>query len=84
MRISITIVCVPEILIKWYYNFDVFWKGGWNVLDFIIIAILFFGSKVKFLGTSRVLRILRVIRAFRSLRDTPMFSGCKQNNGVSV
>ncbi|OQV14040.1 putative Cation channel sperm-associated protein 4 [Hypsibius exemplaris] len=66
---------ILEILIKWYYNFDVFWKGGWNILDFIIVCVLFFGSSLRFLGTSRVLRILRVIRAFRSLRDTPLFSG---------
>ncbi|GAV09196.1 hypothetical protein RvY_18773 [Ramazzottius varieornatus] len=68
---------VIEILFKWYYNFEVFWKGGWNILDFVIVMILFFGSSLKFLGSSRVLRILRVIRAFRSLRDTPLFSGRK-------
>ncbi|XP_055327342.1 cation channel sperm-associated protein 4-like [Paramacrobiotus metropolitanus] len=66
---------IIEILIKWYYNFDVFWKGGWNILDFLIVCVLFFGSNWHFLGTSRVLRILRVVRAFRSLRDTPLFSG---------
>lgn len=31
-----------EILIKWYHDFLGFWKVGWNIFDFLIIASSFF------------------------------------------
>ena len=39
-----------EILLKWYYGFWIFWKVGWNVLDFGIILALLLGPR-KLLNT---------------------------------
>ena len=34
-----------EIILKWYHGFAVFWKSGWNILDFFIIAALLLGPR---------------------------------------
>ena len=34
---------VMEILIKWYQDFDSFWRVGWNVFDFAIVAASLLG-----------------------------------------
>ena len=31
-----------EILIKWYHDFLGFWRVGWNIFDFVIVAVSFF------------------------------------------
>eukprot|EP00128_Syssomonas_multiformis_P008843 Colp12_sorted_trinity150504_noHs@16679 len=67
-KIFLTIFIV-EILVKWYYGFITFWKVGWNVFDFAIVAASVLGPSVQFLSSGRVLRILRVLRAFRTLRS---------------
>jgi len=35
---------VVEIGLKWAHNFLDFWKVGWNVFDFIIVAISMLGT----------------------------------------
>lgn len=62
-------IFIFEILIKWYGGFFTFWKVGWNVFDFIIVASSLIGPSFTFVSNSRVLKILRVLRAFRSLRS---------------
>ena len=64
-----------EIILKWYHGFWVFWKVGWNILDFAIIMALLLGPQLSFLSSSRILRILRVMRAFRSLRSISALAG---------
>jgi hypothetical protein len=32
-----------EILFKWYYGFGAFWKGGWNVFDFVLVLSTLLG-----------------------------------------
>ena len=34
---------VMEILVKWYHDFFGFWRVGWNVFDFIIVAASLLG-----------------------------------------
>lgn len=34
---------VMEILLKWYHDFLGFWKVGWNVFDFVIVAASLLG-----------------------------------------
>ena len=34
-----------ELLLKWYYGFWIFWKVGWNILDFIIVGALLLGPR---------------------------------------
>ncbi|XP_022798862.1 cation channel sperm-associated protein 4-like isoform X2 [Stylophora pistillata] len=36
-------IFVCEILVKWYHGFFMFWKMGWNVLDFCIVVALLLG-----------------------------------------
>jgi len=36
-------IFVCEILVKWYHGFFMFWKMGWNVLDFFIVVALLLG-----------------------------------------
>ncbi len=31
-------VFVMEVLVKWYHDFLGFWRVGWNVFDFVIVA----------------------------------------------
>lgn len=68
-------VFVVEIILKWYHGFFIFWKVGWNILDFIIVAALLLGPAFQYLGSSRILRILRVLRAARSLRSISGLQG---------
>lgn len=35
-------IFVMEILIKWYHDFLGFWRVGWNIFDFVIVAVSFF------------------------------------------
>eukprot|EP00057_Strongylocentrotus_purpuratus_P027735 XP_011682209.1 PREDICTED: cation channel sperm-associated protein 4-like [Strongylocentrotus purpuratus] len=62
-------IFVCELILKWYNGFIIYWKVGWNILDFFIIVILLLGPTLKFLGSSRILRILRVLRAFRNMSN---------------
>lgn len=62
-------VFICEILLKWYGGFFTYWKVGWNIFDFVIVASSLIGPSFTFISNSRVLRILRVLRAFRSLRS---------------
>ncbi|XP_068724565.1 cation channel sperm-associated protein 4-like [Montipora capricornis] len=69
-------IFVCEILVKWYHGFFMFWKRGWNVLDFFIVIALLLGPLLSTGSGSRgVLRILRVLRAFRSLRSISSLPG---------
>ncbi|KAK2568174.1 Cation channel sperm-associated protein 4 [Acropora cervicornis] len=64
------------ILVKWYHGFFMFWRRGWNVLDFFIVIALLLGPLLSTGSGSRgVLRILRVLRAFRSLRSISSLPG---------
>jgi len=45
-------IFVAEIILKWYHGFKLFWKVGWNILDFIIVAALLFGKTESSHGSS--------------------------------
>ena len=38
-------VFVVEIILKWYHDFLAFWKSGWNILDFFIVAAAIVGPR---------------------------------------
>eukprot|EP00002_Diphylleia_rotans_P013788 TRINITY_DN2684_c0_g1_i2.p1 TRINITY_DN2684_c0_g1~~TRINITY_DN2684_c0_g1_i2.p1 ORF type:complete len:677 (+),score=155.07 TRINITY_DN2684_c0_g1_i2:55-2085(+) len=69
------IVFVVEILLKWYNGFYAFWRDGWNIFDFAIVAASLFGPNLTFISSMRVLRVLRVFRAFRTLRSISALQG---------
>eukprot|EP00736_Rhodelphis_marinus_P007393 Rmarinus@m.11310 len=68
-------IFIVEIAIKWAYGFVAFWKVGWNVFDFVLVAVSFLGNELTFVSSGRVLRILRVLRAFRTLRSISVLRG---------
>ncbi|XP_071849408.1 cation channel sperm-associated protein 4-like isoform X2 [Apostichopus japonicus] len=72
---TVLTIFTVELLLKWFSGFFIYWRVGWNVLDFFIILTLLMGPTLTFLGSSRILRILRVIRAFRSLRSVSALTG---------
>ncbi|XP_050011569.1 cation channel sperm-associated protein 4 [Alexandromys fortis] len=51
-----------EVLLGWVNGFWVFWKDGWNILNFIIVFILFMGSFIKQLNIIAVTYTLRALR----------------------
>ncbi|OXA51955.1 Cation channel sperm-associated protein 4 [Folsomia candida] len=55
-----------EILIKWIYDFRLFWKVGWNIMDFIIIFLIILAAVIPTFRNSRALVVVRVVRAFLS------------------
>jgi len=62
-------IFVFEIGLKWIYDFRMFWKVGWNILDFVIVLIVAVTAVVPIFGSkSRALIVVRVVRSFRSLR----------------
>ncbi|KAJ7991879.1 hypothetical protein DPEC_G00288430 [Dallia pectoralis] len=61
-------VFIWEILVKWYYGFDVFWKNGWNVLDSLVTLALVFGPLMFPLGGAGMVKVIRVLRVTRCLR----------------
>ena len=66
-----------EIGLKWYVSFWGFWKSGWNIFDFVIVASAVLAPAITFISSSRVLRILRILRAFRALRGATALEGLR-------
>lgn len=60
-------VFIAELLVKMYaYRFH-FWRSGWNIFDFAVVAI----ALVPGAGVWAVLRSLRVLRVLRLLTAIP-------------
>uniref|UniRef100_I3N9Q2 Cation channel sperm associated 4 n=1 Tax=Ictidomys tridecemlineatus TaxID=43179 RepID=I3N9Q2_ICTTR len=55
-------ILVCEVLLGWLNGFWIFWKDGWNILNFIIVFILLMGFFIKELGIMAVTYTLRVLR----------------------
>ncbi|XP_008835030.1 cation channel sperm-associated protein 4 isoform X2 [Nannospalax galili] len=62
-----------EVLLGWLNGFWIFWKDGWNILNFIIVFTLLMGFFIKQLHiiavtyTLRVLRLVHVCMAVKPL-----------------
>nr|XP_056702429.1 cation channel sperm-associated protein 4 [Euleptes europaea] len=53
---------ICEVLLNWYYGFSLYWKDGWNILNFFIVVFLFLGLLVPVLSDRTFFHILRVLR----------------------
>ena len=42
-----------EILVKWYHDFLGFWRVGWNIFDFVIVAASLLGPSKLIICTSK-------------------------------
>ncbi len=60
-------VFVLEIALKLYAFGWRFWKSGWNVFDFLIVAIALIPAS----GVFSVLRVLRILRVLRLIAIVP-------------
>ncbi|CAL8133705.1 unnamed protein product [Orchesella dallaii] len=62
-------VFIFEIIIKWIYDFRLFWTVNWNRLDFLIVFLTMLASLIPISGSGETTTIaVSVVRAFRSLR----------------
>ncbi|WP_203338648.1 ion transporter [Nocardioides limicola] len=63
-------IFVIELALKLFANGPRFFLGGWNVFDFVVVAIALVpaSGSLSVLRTLRVLRVLRLISAFPKLR----------------
>lgn len=64
-------IFIAEMLMKIYVYRKEFFKSGWNVFDFIIVAIssVPFASTFIVLRTFRVFRLLKYMDRFKSMND---------------
>lgn len=61
------VVFVAELLIKILAYRWLFWRSGWNIFDFLVVAVAFIPGN----GAWSVLRSLRVLRVLRLLTVVP-------------
>lgn len=61
------VVFVAELIIKMFCYRSHFWRSGWNVFDFLVVAV----ALVPGAGIWAVLRSLRVLRVLRLLTAIP-------------
>lgn len=64
-------IFIAEMLMKIYVYKKEFFKSGWNIFDFVIVAIssVPFASAFIVLRTFRVFRLLKYLDRFKSLND---------------
>ncbi|XP_021500052.1 cation channel sperm-associated protein 4 [Meriones unguiculatus] len=55
-------ILMCEVLLGWLNGFWIFWKDGWNILNFLIVLILFMGFFIKQLSIVAVTYPLRALR----------------------
>ncbi|XP_034359188.1 cation channel sperm-associated protein 4 isoform X2 [Arvicanthis niloticus] len=55
-------ILICEVLLGWLNGFWIFWKDGWNILNFAIVFILFMGFFIKQLNIISITYPLRVLR----------------------
>uniref|UniRef100_A0A2K6EYF2 Cation channel sperm associated 4 n=1 Tax=Propithecus coquereli TaxID=379532 RepID=A0A2K6EYF2_PROCO len=57
-------ILICEVLLGWLNGFWIFWKDGWNILNFLIIFILllgFFINELNVISINYTLRALRLV-----------------------
>ncbi|XP_044291213.1 cation channel sperm-associated protein 4 [Varanus komodoensis] len=53
---------ICEVLLNWYYGFMLYWKDGWNFINFFIVLFLFAGLIIPALNNKTLFYMLRVMR----------------------
>ncbi|XP_070620753.1 cation channel sperm-associated protein 4, partial [Erythrolamprus reginae] len=53
---------ICEVIINWYYGFSLYWKDGWNIINFSIVLYLCIGLVIPVLENVTVFRMIRVVR----------------------
>ncbi|XP_054428169.1 cation channel sperm-associated protein 4 [Pteronotus mesoamericanus] len=55
-------ILICEVLLGWLNGFWIFWKDGWNILNFLIAFILLLGFFINELNVISITYTLRVLR----------------------
>ncbi|XP_066121222.1 cation channel sperm-associated protein 4 [Saccopteryx bilineata] len=55
-------ILICEVLLGWLNGFWIFWKDGWNTLNFVIVFILLLSFFIHELNVSSITYTLRVLR----------------------
>ncbi|XP_051027028.1 cation channel sperm-associated protein 4 [Acomys russatus] len=55
-------ILICEVLLGWLNGFWIFWKDGWNILNFAIVFVLFMGFFIKQLDLVAITYTLRALR----------------------
>ncbi|XP_062962439.1 cation channel sperm-associated protein 4 [Cynocephalus volans] len=55
-------ILICEVLLGWLNGFWIFWKDGWNTLNFLIVFILLMGFFINELSVNSITYTLRVLR----------------------
>ncbi|XP_004592423.2 cation channel sperm-associated protein 4 isoform X2 [Ochotona princeps] len=55
-------ILICEVLLGWFNGFWIFWKDGWNILNFLIVFILLLGFFIEQLNTIAITYTLRALR----------------------
>ena len=72
-------IFLVELLLNFYGSFFVpFWKSGWNIFDFIVVAVGTISLARVDMGPGNLLRLLRAFRVFR------LFKRIKSLNKIIV
>ncbi|XP_070805899.1 cation channel sperm-associated protein 4 [Pituophis catenifer annectens] len=53
---------ICEVILNWYYGFDLYWKDGWNIINFCIVLYLCIGLVIPLLENVTLFRMVRVTR----------------------
>ncbi|XP_039190080.1 cation channel sperm-associated protein 4 isoform X2 [Crotalus tigris] len=53
---------ICEVILNWYYGFCLYWKDGWNIINFCIVLYLCIGLIIPLLENETVFRMVRVMR----------------------
>jgi len=54
-------VYMTDILLKWYCNFALFWKNGWNIFDLGVVALMLLGVGKFLLSNSGIVTHCKAI-----------------------
>ncbi|XP_042544687.1 cation channel sperm-associated protein 4 [Dipodomys spectabilis] len=55
-------ILICEVLLGWLNGFWIFWKDGWNILNFVIVFVLLLGFFINELNNIAVTYTLRALR----------------------
>ncbi|XP_025020920.1 cation channel sperm-associated protein 4, partial [Python bivittatus] len=53
---------ICEVILNWYYGFCLYWKDGWNFINFFIVLYLAIGLIIPILDNETLFRMARVMR----------------------
>lgn len=70
---SLDMVCLiiftAEVILKLIVNRTKYFRDGWNVFDFVVVAASLLFMNSQFVSVLRILRVLRVLKTVSSIRS---------------